>query len=125
MGMLLPSALQAKHLVDFCMMEMMSHHEMMDDSHDCCLSEAPHHHSNAEKSNHNCENGTICACPIGEAPVKDEAVTPVSVSAAVTLSQTGYNFMVTSPDEFIHKEFYALANPDAPPLYLLYDTFLN
>lgn len=123
-GMLLPSALQAKHLVDFCMMEMMSHHEMMDDSHDCCLPKSSHH-SNSETTNHDCENGQICACPINEAPIKDQATVPSAASSKIILPPKGFNFIVTSPDEFIHKEFYALANPDAPPLYLLYDTFLN
>lgn len=122
-AMLLPSALQAKQLVDFCMMEMMDHHEMMEDSHDCCLSEA-NPHSN-DQANHDCENGTICACQIDVAPVKEPATAPVLGSSAIIFSQTGFNFMVTSPDEFIHKRYYALATPDEPPLYLLYDTFLN
>lgn len=122
-GMFMPSAIQAKHLVDFCMTEMANHHEMMDDSHDCCLSVAiPHSNTSA---NHDCNNGTICACPIDEAPAKEPATAPNSGSSAVILSQTGFNFVITSPDEFIHKQYFALADPDAPPLYLLYDTFLN
>lgn len=105
------------------MMEMTNHHEMMDASHDCCLTDAiPHSDTQAS---HNCDNGTICACPIDEAPVKEPATTPNLGSSAVILSQTGFNFMVTSPDEFIHKQYFALADPDAPPLYLVYDTFLN
>lgn len=107
------------------MTEMMSHHEMMDDSHDCCLSEATHHHPNAEKNTHDCENGVICACPMDEVPVKDQATVPAFGSSAVILSQTGFNFMVTSPDEFIYEDYFAEALEHAPPLYLQYDTFLN
>lgn len=122
-GLLLPSAVQAKQLVDFCMMEMMSHHEMMDNSHDCCLSEAiPHSETQA---NHDCDNGTICDCPVDETPVKEPATAPASDSSAVILSRTGFNFMVTSPDEFIYEDYFATALEHSPPLYLQYDTFLN
>ncbi|WP_234568379.1 hypothetical protein [Rhodohalobacter sp. 614A] len=121
-AILLPSALQAKHLVDFCMTDM-HHHEMMGDSHDCCtLDTIPH--SDASTS-HDCDNGTICACPVNEAPSDNQFRIPKSSTSGIILSPTGFNFRLISPDEFLHKAYFAHSNPDDPPLYLLYDTFLK
>lgn len=122
-GFFMPTSLQAKSLVDFCMMEMANHHQNMDDSHDCCHSKTEHH-SNSLK-NHNCENSTICACLLDEASAREPATTPNFGSSDVTLTQTGFNFMLVSPDEIVHKDLFVNSNSDAPPLYLLYDTFLN
>jgi hypothetical protein len=123
LGLLLPSALQAKQLVDFCMMEM-NHHEMMDDSHDCCISD----HTKQEathKAHQNCEGAQICACTVDITLAKNQFRVPTAKSSAAILSQTGFNFMVTSPDEFIYEDYFADALEHSPPLYLQYDTFLN
>lgn len=124
-GLLLPSASQAKHLFDFCMKDMTSHHQMMHDSHGCCFTNEASHHSDATAKNHDCDDAKICECPLDETSGKREATVPSTASSAIILSQTGYNFMVTSPDEIIYEDFYALARQDSPPLYLLNDTFLN
>ena len=121
-GMLLPTALQANQLVHFCMMEMASHHEMMGNSHDCCLSDTSQQSNVPE--DHQCETLSICNCSFGETPFNDPA-TIVSGSTALILSQTGFSFLITPPDPFVHKELFSYNNPEAPPLYRLYDTFLN
>lgn len=123
LGILLPSALHAKQLVDFCMMEM-NHHEMMDGSHDCCISDLSDHEA-THKSQHDCETAQICACTVDTSQADNQFRVPTAESSAVILSQTGFNFMVTSPDEFIYKEYLAALGEDYPPLYLQYDTFLN
>lgn len=124
-GMLLPSTMQAKQLVDFCMMEMeMSHHEMMDDSHDCCLADEADHDA-AQKNHHDCEGTQICACIVDTTVANNQFRVPVSNSSAVILSQKGFIFTVTSPDEIIYEDYYAAAKQDSPPIYLLNDTFLN
>lgn len=123
MGILLPSALQAKQLVDFCMMEM-NHHEMMDGSHDCCISDLSDHDA-THKDNQDCESAKICACTVDINLSENQFRVPTAKSSAVILSQRGFNFMVTSPDEFIYKEYLAAAGESYPPLYLQYDTFLN
>lgn len=122
-GMLIPTALQAKQLVNFCMMDM-SHHEMMDDSHDCCSSDQADKQA-THKGHQECESAKICACTVDIDLTKNQFRVPTAKSSAVVLSQTGFNFMVTSPDEFIYKEYLAVSNESYPPLYLLYDTFLN
>jgi hypothetical protein len=123
-GLLLPSALQAKQLVDFCMMEMNHHHEMMDDSHDCCISDQTKQEA-THKDHHDCEGAQICACIVDITQSKNQFRVPTAKSSAAILSQTGFNFMVTSPDEFIYEDYFADALEHFPPLYLQYDTFLN
>lgn len=125
LGMLFPSAIQAKQLVDFCMMEMeMSHHEMMDGPHDCCeMSKVQHDVS--QKNHHNCDDMQICACSVDTTLAENQFRVPTAKSSAVILSQSGFNFMVTSPDEFIYEDYFADARQHSPPLYLLNDTFLN
>ena len=122
-GLLLPSALQAKQLVDFCMMEM-NHHEMMDDSHKCCISDQTKQEA-THKDHHDCEGAQICACPVDITLAKNSFIVPTAKSSVAILSQTGFNFMVTSPDEFIYEDYFADALEHSPPLYLQYDTFLN
>lgn len=123
LGILLPSALQAKQLVDFCMMEM-SHPEMMDGSHDCCISDLSDHDA-THKGHQDCESAKICACTVDIDRAENQFRVPTAKSSAVILSQTGFNFMVTSPDEFIYKEYLAASTESYPPLYIQYDTFLN
>lgn len=123
-GMLLPSALQAKQLLDFCMTEMSHHEMMMDGSHDCCLPVA-NHHSGTQEINHDCENGQICACPVGEVPAQNQSVVPANSTSGIILSQAAFNFTLTPPDEIIHNDLTPASNQYSPPLYLLYDTFLN
>ncbi len=122
-SLLLPAALQAKQLVDFCMMEM-NHHEMMDGSHDCCISDLSDHDA-TQKGHDMCESAKICACTVDIDVAENQFRVPTAKSSAVILSQTGFNFMVTSPDEFIYKEYLATVGESYPPLYLQYDTFLN
>lgn len=122
-GLLLPSALQAKQLVDFCMMEM-NHHEMMDDSHDCCISDQMKQEA-THKDHHDCESAQICACIVDITQSKNQFRVHTAKSSAAILSQMGFNFMVTSPDEFIYEDYFADALEHSPPLYLQYDTFLN
>ena len=122
-GLLLPSVLQAKQLVNFCMMEM-NHHEMMDDSHDCCISDQTKQEA-THKDHHDCKEAQICACTVDITQVKNQFRVPTAKSSAAILSKTGFNFIVTSPDEFIFEDYFADALEHSPPLYLQYDTFLN
>lgn len=123
LGILLPSVMQAKQLVDFCMMDM-NHHEMMTGSHDCCIAEQSNHDA-AHKGHENCERAKICACTVDIDLADNQFRVPTAKSSSVILSQSGFNFMVTSPDEFIYKEYLATIGESHPPLYLQYDTFLN
>ncbi|MDZ7720067.1 MAG: hypothetical protein U5K72_14730 [Balneolaceae bacterium] len=122
-GLLLPSALQAKQLVDFCMMEM-NHHEMMGDSHDCCISDRADHEA-THKNHHDCEGVQICACSVDTSVTNNQFRVPTAESSAVILSRIGFQYMVTSPDEFLYEDYFAVALEHFPPLYLQYDTFLK
>jgi hypothetical protein len=116
-GMLLPSAMQARQLVDFCMTEMeMSHHEMMDDSHDCCISDQTDTEG-THKGHHDCEGAQICTCIAEQVSANNQFTIPPAHSAAIILPQNGFNFIVNSPDEFIYEDYYAEARQHSPPLY--------
>jgi len=91
-SLLMPSALKAKQLVDFCMMEM-SHHNTADDTHDCCVLDL----SNLEgdqKSPDNCEGAQICACAVDTSLTNNQFKVPTAKSSDVILSRMGFNFMV-------------------------------
>ncbi|CAN5365120.1 hypothetical protein BH23BAC3_BH23BAC3_31640 [soil metagenome] len=122
MAFLIPTGMQAKQLVDFCDMEMNSHH--MSDAplcHDCCESEKEE--STDHHQNHDCDHGIICACNNAQTlpdenyipTVRDTAVEP-DVNVNFTL------FFTTS--EPIHKDLQKRIGQHDSPLYLLYDTFL-
>lgn len=117
--------MQAKQLVDFCMMEMeMSHHEMMDDSHDCCITDEAGHEG-THNSHDDCEGAQICACSVDITFTKNQFRVPTATTAAVIIPRNGFNFIVNSPDEFIYEDYFAAARQHSPPLYLQYDTFLK
>lgn len=121
-GFLLPSGLHGKQLVDFCMMEMNSH-QMADSSH--AHHDSPETEKQASHGHQDCDWGVICACSVDKAPLSDENSVPVSSSSAITLQADDFDHTFFLSDEPIRHELQARIGQHDPPLYLLYDTFLN
>lgn len=122
--MLLPSALQACEIANFCLMEIAEHQDMMASSHDCCTP-ATSNQPTPDAIQHDCNNGQICACPVELHAEESSFQIPSSHKAAIILPQLGFIFGITSPDEFVYQDVLAVTREGTTPLYLLYDTFLN
>jgi hypothetical protein len=125
MAFLIPSGLHAKQLVDFCMMEMNSH--LMADtpsSHECCDSEPAEENENKHE-HHDCEWGYICACDIGKSALGDEEWIPVSQKFDAQLAEKEPLAPFFTLSETIPAVQQIRIGEYDPPLWLLYDTFLN
>ena len=124
---LIPSGLQAKQLVDFCMMEMHHHDGMeMTDDHSCCTEEAPTHHDNHKKSRHDCESdeAQICACELDLSYFKVTEWTLVTNEFTAYLPKQFDLTPFTTADESIHQNQSKHLFEHSPPIWLMYDTLL-
>ncbi|MEX2456690.1 MAG: hypothetical protein WD381_05210 [Balneolaceae bacterium] len=120
MAFLIPTGMQAKQLVDFCDMEMSSHQMSdMSSSHECSDSEpdkpSDHHHE--------CDHGTVCACNIAQHLLKENYL-PTVRNAAIKPNVNVHFTLFFTTTEPIRKDLQKRIGQHAPPLYLLYDTFL-
>lgn len=124
---LIPAGLQAKQLVDFCMMEM-NHHEGMEmvDDHSCCTEKETTHNDHKDDSTHSheCESMGICACNTGQLLLKNTDRTIVSNEFSVILPQKTYLIPFITSDEPISFSNAHNLSQYKPPLWLMYDTFL-
>ena len=123
MAFLIPTGLQAKDLVEFCLMEMSSQQTAQtstsDSSHHCDTEPAE------EQDEHpNCDWGFICACNISESALSDEEWVPKSKDVAVLLTEQENHVPFYSSDELIRFGEQEYTTYTSPPLYLLYDTLL-
>lgn len=123
-GFLLPSGMHAAQFLDYCMMEMPAHHEMTDHAHTPCDSSGKDASTETDSFD-DCDNTVICACSIDETPFNRENGLISSPGSAITLPETGFDHTLFSANEPIRNELRFGLNHHSPPLYLLYDTFLN
>lgn len=124
MAFLIPTGLHAKQLVEFCMMEMAAN-EMAAD-HSCCESETKEKQKETDNhKHHECDWGFVCACDIGKSALDDEEWIPSSQSFDGFLTEKETLTPFLSIDERINVEQQIRIGTYAPPLWLLYDTFLN
>jgi hypothetical protein len=124
MAFLIPSGLHAKQLVDFCMMDS-AVTEMAAD-HSCCESDSKETEAETKAhQHHDCDWGFICACSIGHSQLGDEDWIPVSKAKEVILSKADDLSPLISPGEPIPADQHIRIGEYSPPLWLLYDTFLN
>ena len=124
MAFLIPTGLQAKDLVEFCMMEMSSHQTTQtttsDLDHHCDTEPAEEN----ESEHHDCDWGFICACNIGQSQLSDKDWVPTHKDAEITLSESGtvVPFFATTHETPVDQQ--PRIGEHDPPLWLLYDTFL-
>ena len=126
MAFLIPTGLQAKDLVEFCMMEMSSHqttHTTSSDSSHHCDAE-PAEEKDDEQEHPNCDWGFICACSIGQSQLSDEEWIPTTKNLEITLTQQGDLAPFYTSGDHIRADQQIRIGQYAPPLWLLYDTFL-
>lgn len=129
MAFLIPTGLQSKQLVDFCMMEMHTHPAGEKAHH---TGDMPVSHSNcdwdqseAKKTNHTHNDcGYICACSIGQSQLGDEEWIPITKNIEITLTQQGEPAPFFTSSEHIQADKQIRIGEHDPPLWLLYDTFL-
>ncbi|MCC5941144.1 MAG: hypothetical protein JJU37_06330 [Balneolaceae bacterium] len=126
MAFLIPSGLHAKQLVDFCMMDMKAAATEMAADHSCCESEPVDKENEPENhQHHDCGWGFICACDIGESVLSDADWILSTTDAAVELTKKeNLTPLITSSERVSTSQNKQLAQHD-PPLWLVYDTFLN
>jgi hypothetical protein len=133
MAFLIPSGLQAKQLVDFCLMEFSSHtsahtaaipFDEMEPDHSCCVSNPDDETASDAHSHSACDWGFICACSIGQSQLSDEEWIPVSNDTEIILAKTGDLTPFITSGESIPAGTQIRIGEHDPPLWLLYDTFL-
>lgn len=129
MAFLIPTGLQSKQLVDFCMMEMHTHSAGETVHH---TGDMPVDHSNCEwnqseenKTNHTHNDcGYICACSVGQSLFGDKEWIPITKNIEITLTQQGELAPFFTSSEHILADKQIRIGEYDPPLWLLYDTFL-
>jgi hypothetical protein len=123
-GVLLPSGLHAKILVEFCLTQVQENSKMLPD-HSCCESHDDESDQKQNSDHHNhCDWGVICACNISESFLNDEEW--VVKSHNDHIRTVGNEFIIpiiTDDDPIVHKFDLNIGEYD-PPLWLLYDTLL-
>lgn len=122
LAFLIPTGLQAKQLVDFC---MMSHHDGMEmaNNHRCCTEEAPSHHD-SELPSHDCGILGFCACNIGDTVLNESEWTQTTNKfTALLTEQADLSPFIITNERITFSLHHRLGQHD-PPLWLMYDTFL-
>jgi len=121
-GVAIPTGLQAKELIDYCLDPVEQSSDMKHD-HSCCPSDSDEPEP-GDATQHDCNWSLICACHIDRAPLSDQNWTtpntlfPGSLVTVATLN----------PED--HTDSFQFPNTQAdtystPPLFLLNSTFLN
>lgn len=124
MAFLIPTGLHAKQLVDFCLMDRIDV-EMAAD-HSCCEKETEK--NSADKNSHDhhdCDWGFICACNISQSALSDKQWIPVTQNHDGLLTEKENLTPFTTSEERINSDLNKRIGEHDPPLWLLYDTFLN
>ena len=94
--------------------------------HSCCetMTEPADQHD-AETDHHDCDWGFICACNIGQSQLGDSEWIVSTNEVTVTLAESeNLTTFIASADP-IHRDQQLRIGQYDPPLWLLYDTFLN
>lgn len=126
MAFLLPAGLQAKQLVNYC---LMNHAETeMPAGHHCDGAESDEEesatHSDNNHKHHECDSGVICACNIGHNTMGGEKWIPVTQTGGIYLFGTENFPPLITFVEPIRDDLQTRIGQHLPPLWLLYDTLL-
>ncbi len=126
MAFLIPSGLHAKQFVEFCMTEFAKTAPVeMAEDHSCCESNPLDHESTSHSHHDDCEWGWICACNIGKSALSDSDWIVSGKELEIELSeQENFATPSTLSEQADISQNRILAQYD-PPLWLVYDTFLN
>lgn len=119
----LPSGLQAKALVDYCLSPVEQNSKMLPD-HSCCESQESEPVNNSATHHNHCDWGIICACDIALYHLSDQSWVVKVQDAAVKLDEHGHSVLFISVNEPIDHELQVKIGEHAPPLWLLYDTLI-
>jgi len=120
-ALFVPSGLHAKQLVDFC--KPTPNEQPMAADHSCC-EEPGEQESSDTHQHHDCGWGFICACNLGGSELDDKEWV-VSNNTYLVLLTESENFSVLFPtSELIPRDQQIRIGQHAPPLWLVYDTFL-
>ena len=125
-ALLLPTCLHAKQLADYCSLEMAAHHTMDSTAQDSCHDETGDDHRNTvpDKSEH-CDSLSLCACTSDEASrIDDNWLISSTVSVATLPVDPEFRLYPVILSEKIPPSLSGPINQHAPPLWLLYDTYL-
>lgn len=125
-ALLLPACLHAKQFADYCSLEMAAHHAMDSTAQESCHDEpGDDHHNKAPDKVQHCDSLSFCACSSDEAPrIDDNWLISSTVSAAMLPVDPDFRLPRVILSENIPKAFSGPINGHAPPLWLLYDTYL-
>ena len=107
------------------MIDMKDHPTEMATNHSCCESEAKEKEKQPRQhQHHDCDWVIICACSIGQSQLGDEDWIPTTKNLEITLTQLGDIPPYFTSGEYISADQQIHIGEYAPPLWLLYDTFL-
>jgi len=131
MAFLVPTGMQGKQLVNFCVMDMNHHAAASDKTHsgqsESGAASGAHcesHFESKTRSSDKCKFELICACDIGKSQLGDQQWIPTAKKFDVRLTRQNdlppfYATVVEVPADHQSR----IGEYD-PPLWLLYDTFL-
>jgi hypothetical protein len=124
-GVLLPSGLHAKAFVEFCLIQAQENSVMLPD-HSCCESQDDKNDHKPGPDHHNhCDWGVICACNISESFLSDvEWIVKTHETHLRPVENEIIIPHITNDDQIVQKYELNIGEHD-PPLWLVYDTFLN
>ncbi|MEX0639216.1 MAG: hypothetical protein WD094_02055 [Balneolaceae bacterium] len=125
LAFLIPTGLQAKNLVEYCMMEMSSHHsaQTTSDSDHNCESEPADKQDNHHE-HQNCDWGSVCACNVFQSLPLDKDWVPTHKNAAVVHPESETLAFYFTSSQRILTDRQPRIGEFSPPLWLLYDTLL-
>lgn len=121
---LLPAGLQAKSLIDFCLMEKNTHAMMDSESTEHCDDSEPDKKEPADHPHNDCDWSVICPCDIGQSPLGDENWIVITKDAAVELIEQKNRTQFYATDDPIPPDLQPHPAEHSPPLWLVYDTLL-
>lgn len=99
--------------------------EMADQHRDCHPNEDPQDATNDDQASHpDCDWGFICACNIGQSQLGDEEWVPTHKDIEVVHTEGETLSPYSTPSQDIFADRQPRIGEHAPPLWLLYDTFL-
>ncbi|PWN05867.1 hypothetical protein [Rhodohalobacter mucosus] len=125
-ALLMPTCLHAHELAEFCSTDMAAHHSMNDSAQDSSHKGSDNnHHAPAPDEEQHCGSLAFCACSSDEAPRIDEnLLIPSTVSAAMLPADPDFRLQPVTLSKNISPALSGPINGHAPPLWLLYDTYL-
>ncbi len=125
MAFLIPSGLHAKELVEFCLIINSQETTDMVADHSCCESEQADAEEDSANSHHDCGWSFICACHIGESALSESNWIVSSVDVEVRLTEKENLTPFITAIERIPPLQNKQNTQHGPPLWLVYDIFLN